>query len=261
VPPSPESGASGDRITYVGHATVLIELAGLRLLTDPVLRQRVLHITRAVPPPAYEVGREIDAVLISHLHPDHLDFPSLRRIGRDIPVIAAAGSGRLLHRRGVRNVTELAPGELTRVGEAQVLAVRVEHPGGRYPLGRAIDALGFDVRAAGRRVFFAGDTDLFEEMYELAGDLDVALLPISGWGTRLGGPGHLDPRQAAQAAAMLRPRIAVPIHWGTLLRRGLERKRPELLTDPAREFVARVAELAPGVEARVLAPGESLDLT
>jgi L-ascorbate metabolism protein UlaG (beta-lactamase superfamily) len=249
------------RITYVGHATVLIELAGIRLLTDPVLRPRVLHIERAVPPPSVEVTRDIDAVLISHLHPDHLDFSSLRTIGRNVPVIAAAGSGRLLRRRGVQHVTELSPGETTRVGETHVLAARVEHDGRRYPLGRKIDALGFDVRVAGRRVFFAGDTDLFEEMRELAGGLDVALLPISGWGTRLGGPGHLDPRQAAEAAAMLRPRMAVPIHWGTLLRRGLDRTRPELLSDPAREFVSRIGELAPGVEPRVLAPGESLELT
>jgi L-ascorbate metabolism protein UlaG (beta-lactamase superfamily) len=252
---------SGARVTYVGHATVLLELAGVRLLTDPVLRSRVLHIKRAAPPPSDQVACDIDAVLISHLHPDHLDFPSLRKIGRDVRVIAAAGSGRLLRLRGVRNLTELAPGETIRVGEANVGAVRVEHSGRRYPLGRELDALGFDVRAAGRRVFFAGDTDLFEEMRDLAGGLDVALLPISGWGTRLGGPGHLDPRQAAEAAAMLRPRIAVPIHWGTLLRRGLDRRYPELLSDPAHEFVARIAELAPGVEPRVLAPGESFELT
>jgi L-ascorbate metabolism protein UlaG (beta-lactamase superfamily) len=255
------TSTSSDRLVYVGHATVLLELGGVRLLTDPLLRQRVLHIKRAVPPPMDEVARDIDAVLISHLHPDHLDFPSLRRIGRDVPVIAAPGSRRLLRWRGVRNVMELSPGEATRVGDAHVLAVRVEHDGRRYPFGREIDALGYDVRATGRRLFFAGDTDLFEEMRGLAGGLDVALLPISGWGTRIGGPGHLDPRQAALAAAILKPRIAVPIHWGTLLRRGLERKRPELLSDPAHEFVTQIAALAPGVEPRVLAPGESLDLT
>jgi L-ascorbate metabolism protein UlaG (beta-lactamase superfamily) len=250
----------GDRITFVGHSTVLIELAGVRLLTDPVLRSRLLHITRAAPAPAAEVRRAIDAVLISHLHPDHLDFPSLRMVGRDVRVIAPARSARMLRRRGVRNVTEIAPGDATEVGAVEVHAVRAAHDGRRYPIGRPVKALCLDLRGGDRRVFFAGDTDLFGELAELAGGLDVALLPIAGWGPRVGGGGHLDAHSAAEAAAILQPRIAVPIHWGSLLRIGLRRTRPELLSDPPREFEARLAELAPGVEAGILAPGESLTL-
>lgn len=249
-----------DRITFVGHSTVLVELAGVRLLTDPVLRSRLLHITRAAAPPAPEVSRDIDAVLISHLHPDHLDFPSLRMVGRNVRVIAPAGSARTLRRRGVRIVTELAPGDATEVGAVEVRAVRAAHDGRRYPFGPTVEALCLDLQGAGQRVFFAGDTDLFPELAELAGGLDVALLPIAGWGPRIGGEGHLDARSAAEAAAMLKPRIAVPIHWGALLRIGLQRSQPELLSGPPREFEAQLAELAPGVEAGILAPGESLTL-
>lgn len=252
--------AQGARITYVGHATVLVELGGVRLLTDPLLRSRLLHIRRVPPPPAADVSRDIDAIVISHLHPDHLDFPSLRKVGREVEVIAPAGSAALLRRRGVRHVTEVAPGDATTVGDVEVRAVRALHDGRRYPVGPAIDALGLDVRAPGRRVFFAGDTEIFPEMADLAGDLDVALLPIAGWGPRVGGPGHLDPRTAAEAAAILRPRVAVPIHWGTLQRIGLDRQRPELLRDPPGEFQANLARLAPGVEGRVLAPGEAMSL-
>jgi L-ascorbate metabolism protein UlaG (beta-lactamase superfamily) len=248
------------RITFVGHATVLVELGGVRLLTDPVLRSRFLHIKRVAPPPAEAVARDIDAVLISHLHPDHLDFPSLRKIGRDVRVIAPAGGGWMLRARGVRNLTELAPRDATEVGGVEIAAVRAAHDGRRYPVGPAVDALCLDIRAPGRRVFFAGDTELFPEMRDLAGGLDVALLPIAGWGTRVGGKGHLDARSAAEAAAILQPRVAVPIHWGALLRGGLERTQPELLSDPPREFEAQLAELAPGVEAGILAPGESLEL-
>jgi L-ascorbate metabolism protein UlaG (beta-lactamase superfamily) len=251
---------SSQRITYVGHATVLVELGGTRLLTDPMLRQRVLHIERVAPPPAEASRTDIDAVLISHLHPDHLDFPSLRMVGRDVPVIAPAGSGGMLRRRGLRRVTELAPGDTTEVGGVAIAAIRAAHDGRRYPIGREVEALCLDLGTPDRRVFFAGDTDLFEELHDLAGGLDVALLPIAAWGTYVGGPGHLDPRSAAEAAAMLRPTIAVPIHWGTLLRIGLARRHPELLTDPPREFEAQLAERAPGVEAGVLAPGESLVL-
>ncbi len=256
---SPSAGA--DRITYVGHATVLIELAGVRVLTDPVLRSRLLGVIRRhAEPPAADVASGIDAVLISHLHPDHLDFPSLRRIGRPTRVIAPKRSAGAFRRRGFRNVVELASGDSTLVRAIDVAAVPAVHDGRRYQFGRRVESLGFVLEGGGRRIYFAGDTELFEGMSELAGSLDVALLPIAGWGPKVGGPGHLDARTAAEAAAILRPRIAIPIHWGTLLGRGLEGRRAELLRDPPREFVAQLAELAPDVEAGVLAPGESLTL-
>ncbi|MGH2950604.1 MAG: MBL fold metallo-hydrolase, partial [Solirubrobacterales bacterium] len=100
-----------DRVTYVGHATVLVEIAGVRLLTDPMLRSRLLHISRHGDPPPDEVSSGIDAVLISHLHPDHLDFPSLRRIGGGVRVVAPARSTGTFRLRGISGVTELAPGE------------------------------------------------------------------------------------------------------------------------------------------------------
>jgi L-ascorbate metabolism protein UlaG (beta-lactamase superfamily) len=250
-----------DRITYVGHATVRLDLAGTSLLTDPALRSRMLLrvIERRPPSPAAEVVAGLDAVLVSHLHPDHLDFPSLRRIGRDVPVVVPAGAGRTLRRRGFEGAIELAVGEATRIGAAEVGAVPADHDGRRYKLGPRVDAIGFEIRAGGRRLYFAGDTGLFDEMAELAGGLDVALLPIGGWGPKVG-PRHLGPRRAARAAAITGAAIAIPIHWGTLLRAGLASRRPELLTDPPREFVARLAELAPETEPRVLAPGESLTL-
>ena len=97
-------------------------------------------------------------------------------------------------------------------------------------------------------------------MESLGGDLDVALLPVAGWGPKVGS-GHLDPRRAAEAAAMLRPRVAIPIHWGTLIRRDLLRRAQKLSNEPARRFVDQLAELAPEVEAAVLEPGSSLELS
>jgi L-ascorbate metabolism protein UlaG (beta-lactamase superfamily) len=85
----------------------------------------------------------------------------------------------------------------------------------------------------------------------------VALLPVWGWGPRVG-PGHLDPDRAAQAAALLRPRVAVPVHWGTLASPGVWWRGDP--AEPARRFAARVAELAPGTLVRVLAPGGRLEL-
>jgi L-ascorbate metabolism protein UlaG (beta-lactamase superfamily) len=248
------------RLTYVGHATVLIQLAGVRVLTDPVLRSHLLFVIRRyAPEPDPAVTKDLDAILVSHLHPDHLDFRSLHRVDRRTLVVLPAGGGRMLRRRGFSNVVELTPGDTTRIGEVEVRATPAEHEGRRFKIGRPVDALGYDLQGGGRRVYFAGDTDLFDGMEELAGGLDVALLPIAGWGPHLHA-GHLDPRRAAEAAAIMRPRVAVPIHWGTLLRVGLDRRRPELLTDPPREFEAQLAELAPAVDGRVLAPGETLEL-
>jgi L-ascorbate metabolism protein UlaG (beta-lactamase superfamily) len=239
---------------------VLIELGGARLLTDPLLRRRLLlAIRRHGPLPEADVAAGLDAVLVSHLHHDHLDFPSLRRIGRETLVIAPAGAGRTFARRGFRNVAELMPGESTRIGAVEVRATPAVHEGRRYKAGPPVDAVGYDLLGNGRRIYFAGDTDLFPGMRDLAGELDVALLPIGGWGPRIR-KGHLDPWRAAEAAAMLRPRVAVPIHWGTLLRFDLARRRPGLLTDPPHEFVAQLAALAPEVEGRVVEPGGSLAL-
>jgi L-ascorbate metabolism protein UlaG (beta-lactamase superfamily) len=240
------------RITWLGHATVLVELGGARLLTDPVLRSRVAHLRRRGPAP--DAPERIDAVLVSHLHYDHLDLPSLRRVDCSRALVPA-GAASLLRGAGFARVEELRAGEATEVGGVRVEATHSEHDGARRPRGPAAPPVGFVVRGE-RSIYFAGDTDLFEGMAEL-GPVDIALLPVAGWSPKLG-PGHLDPHRAARAAALVRARVAVPIHWGTL--HPLTRARGAWFTDPPIEFAAQVAELAPGVEARTLAPGESLDL-
>ena len=198
----------------------------------------------------------LDALLLSHFHYDHLDLQSLELLGT-LPVVAAAGGARLLGKRGYE-VTELAAGERTRIGGVEIAATEAVHGGRRAPWHRGeADAVGFMLTGS-QRVYFAGDTDLFDGMEALAPGLDVALLPISGWGARVPA-GHLDPQRAAEALARLRPRIAVPIHWGTYRRVDM-RKREELLRAPAEEFAKLAREQAPGVDVRILSVGESLDV-
>jgi L-ascorbate metabolism protein UlaG (beta-lactamase superfamily) len=243
------------RITYVGHATVALELDGARLLTDPILRSRLGALRRHGARSAAAVTAAPDAVLVSHLHRDHADLPSLRRLGAGTPLIVAAGTAGFFARHGFETVTELAPGDSTAVGALTVTAVEAVHDGGRRR-GEG-PAVGF-LAEGSRRVYFAGDTDLFEGMTELCG-VDLALLPIWGWGPNLG-PGHLDPARAARAAALIEPRVLVPIHWGTLYPYFLDRVRPEPLRGPPRQLAAAMRELAPQSELRVLAPGESTSL-
>ena len=248
-----------DTITFAGHSTVRLELGGTTLLTDPLLRERFLHVRRHAEPAAESLLEGVDAVLVSHLHADHLDFPSIRRLDRGVEMVVPAGGRRVVRRRGFRNVTELLPGDRTRVGAIEIIATPADHDGRRYRIGPHIEALGFDLRAPATRAYFAGDTDLFDEMEELGPGVDVALLPVAGWGPRVG-RGHLDPRGAAQAAAMIAPQVVVPIHWGTYLRAGLQHRREELLDAPPHQLVAHAHELAPGVEVRVLEPGEEMAL-
>jgi L-ascorbate metabolism protein UlaG (beta-lactamase superfamily) len=248
------------RVTYVGHATVLVEMDGVRLLTDPVLRSRVGPLRRHGQAPDPLLAEGVDAVLISHLHHDHADAPSLRRLSRAVPVLASPGAGDFLEDLGFGDIRELAPGESGGVGDVRVTATEANHPAGGRRFERASRAVGFELSGQ-RRIYFAGDTDLFDGMEGIgAGGLDLALLPIWGWGTSIGA-GHLDPERAAQAAALLSPRAVVPIHWGTLYPLGLARFRPGPLREPPREFAARMRDLAPQVEARVLAPGEATSLS
>jgi L-ascorbate metabolism protein UlaG (beta-lactamase superfamily) len=195
--------------------------------------------------------RGIDAVLVSHAHWDHLDLPSLERLGKELPVVCPQGVAGLLRRKRFAHVTPLDVGEDVRIGRLTVTGVHAEHDGARGPLG-ASGELGFTIRGSSS-IYFAGDTDLYDGLADL-GPLDVALVPVAGWGSKVG-PGHLDPERAAEAVRLVRPRIAVPIHWGTFARIGFA---PE--TEAPHTFAERVAAIVPDVEVRILAPGQTLEV-
>ena len=170
-------------------------------------------------------------------------------------MVTPRDSVRMLRRRRL-NARPLAVGERAQFKELAVVAQKAEHSGRRQPLSRGDETLAYLVEGP-ESVYFAGDTDVFEQMSELAGRITVALLPVWGWGKRVG-PGHMDPERAAQAAALLEPVVAVPIHWGTLaspLAPWVE--DPDA---PARAFARHARRLAPQVAVEVLAPGGRLAL-
>jgi L-ascorbate metabolism protein UlaG (beta-lactamase superfamily) len=254
--PTGSAGAGRPAITWLGHATTLIELDSVRLVTDPVLGGRIGPLVRIAAAPPPDALERIDGVLLSHLHADHADLPSLRELGH-VPVLAPRPAGGWLHDSGIPEVRELTPGESTHIGELKVEATPATHDSRRRPLGAQADPIGFLV-CGSISVYFAGDTDLFSDMADLRGRVDVALLPVWGWGKRLG-PGHLDPERAARAAAMIEPRLAIPIHWGTFAL-GWPARRSADPWRPAREFAALARRHAPGVEVHLLAPGETVRL-
>jgi L-ascorbate metabolism protein UlaG (beta-lactamase superfamily) len=235
---------------------VLIELAGVRLLTDPLLGAGIFHVRRRVPAPPITDLQSLDAILISHAHRDHLDHRSLRLLAGGHPVIMPRGSAATLRGHGAREGVELAEGERVAIGDVVVRAVHAAHDGRRHPFGPPIAALGYLLEGA-CHVYFAGDTDLFAGMSALAGQVHVALLPIWGWGARIPA-GHLDPVRAAEAVARIRPRVAVPIHWGTLRAWGAQRGLDPVT--PARAFAEAVSHVAPETAVRILMPGQRIRL-
>jgi L-ascorbate metabolism protein UlaG (beta-lactamase superfamily) len=156
-------------------------------------------------------------------------------------------------------VREIEVGETISMAGLMVTAVPAIHDGHRDGRrGPVAEAVGYVIEGGGRRIYFAGDTDIFDQMSELA-PLDLALVPVWGWGTSVG-EGHLDPERAAKALQLLRPQVAVPIHWGTFFPLGLRRLRSRFLVEPPREFARLAATLAPKVEVRVLEPGAETSL-
>jgi len=247
-------------ITWWGHATCTVEDSGTRVLTDPLFARRLAHLRRrrgAPPPPEARVA---DVVLVSHLHADHLHVPSLARLAPGTRLLVPRGALAQvpgLRRLGRLRLTEVAPGDVVRVDDLVVRVVPARHDGRRLPVGpHRSPALGF-VLEGGARTYFAGDTGLFESMAEEVGPVDVAILPVGGWGPYLG-PGHLDAGRAAEALARLMPRSAVPVHYGTYWPIGMDAVRPHEFHTPGEEFVRLAAHRAPEVSVHLLAHGESV---
>jgi L-ascorbate metabolism protein UlaG (beta-lactamase superfamily) len=250
------SEPKGLSISYLGHETFLFGLDGVRLLTDPVLRMRFEILRRHAPSPDPQVVREVDAVLISHLHLDHVNPTSLRMIPKTTPVLVPPGARAILRRYHLADVRELAPGQSVHLDGVTVTATPALHTGKRYPWGRFAEAVGYTIQGS-QKIYFAGDTGYFDGLADLAGDLDVALLPIWGWGLRLPDD-HLSPETAAQALRLLRPRLAIPMHWGTFLPLGVFRFYAHNLTDPPAAFVQYARELAPETRTVVIRPGDTI---
>ncbi len=228
--------AHGLRLTWLGHSTVLIEIDGLRLLTDPVWGLRASPVSFAGPKRYHpmplalaDLGR-IDAILLSHDHYDHLCASTWRRLAKGEAqgwsgrVVTALGVGALLERLGVKHeqITELDWGEGTFIESAgqrvQVVATPAQHFSGRAATDRN-RTLWAGMAAIGpkHRVFYSGDTGPTAEHGDIGaslGPFDVALFEIGAWHPAWGTI-HLGPTAAFQAFAAMGARALLPVHWGT----------------------------------------------
>jgi len=250
------------RLTFLGHASTLIEIDGLRIVTDPVLRRLVGPLYRRVPQPLLDPLADPDVILISHMHLDHYDPRSLNLFRRDTPVFAPVGARPALAWRRFTEVHELAPGDRVRLGGVEIMGTEARHRGTRHPLAARTPSLGY-VLAGSRTIYFAGDTGFFSGISDLWPErLDIALLPIAGLGPWMPEFKHMSPRHAIAAMDLLQPRLVVPIHWGTYHLPGtsIMRMRPDFHRRAPYLFMAEAADREPEIHTVLLRPGEGLDV-
>ncbi len=252
------------KVRWLGHASAVLDVGGVRLLTDPLLLRHAGLLRRRGAAPRREDWQGADAVLLSHLHHDHAELGSLRLLG-DVPVLSAPANARWLRGRGVAGAVGLTdtrwwtvPGSDVRL--RLVPAVHVHRPMPHRPNSTH----GFLVVSDSFRVWFAGDTAPFAAMADIpalaGGPIDLALVPVGGWGPRLSG-GHMDAGQAARACVSVGARAALPVHWGTLHAPVSRRLPPGWMDRAGPAFAHAAARVAPGMQVHVVAPGEQIELS
>lgn len=254
APTAMASFSEPNTITYIGHATVLLRLNGVTVLTDPVFSEYVGIYRRYVQPGMAIADLPVlDVILLSHGHWDHLDRPTLRQLDKAAAVVVPAGLDEALRALGFPDVRGLRPWERTTVRGLEITAVPAKHWGTRG---------GYLIRN-GAVVYFAGDTGLFDGMRAIGDSqpIDLALLPIGAYHPHLWFiPGvsramrrvHMAPEDLPAAAAMLRAKLIVPIHWGTFKLTG------EPIDEPLTRLRRVVADRGLEDRVRVVSHGESL---
>lgn len=215
-------------VTYIGHATLLIEISGKRLLTDPNFDPTLGRFLPRVSAPgiALDALPKLDAILLTHAHADHLSFDSLDALPADIPVFAPPAIAKWLWKQGYSHAVPIAPGEVGEVDDVRVHAASAVHQGSRYGIDRWRSAANmYLVETNTVSAFFAGDTALSPDTTHLVENylvasgrsLDLALLPIgyAPWWKPGFRKGHLTSTDALTLFERLKASYFIPYHWGT----------------------------------------------
>lgn len=215
-------------VTWFGHSSLLLDIDGHRVLIDPVWGERVSPFSfmgpaRFFPPPlSLAQLTHLDAIVISHDHYDHLDMPTVERLAaRDLRWVVPLGVGAHLQSWGVpaAKIVELDWWESARVRDLTITATPARHFSGRSivfdDVNRTLWA-GWAFATGKRRVFYSGDTALFDGLLDIGkrlGPFDLTMLEVGAY-NRLWRDVHLGPEQAVRAHRLLRGRVMLPVHWG-----------------------------------------------
>jgi L-ascorbate metabolism protein UlaG (beta-lactamase superfamily) len=221
----PDAGPGTVSVTWAGHASWVVRIGGLTVLTDPVWSRRIPGTPARITPVgvAWSALPPVDAVVISHNHYDHLDAPTLKRLPRDTALFVPAGLAGWFRRRGFTRVTELDWWEAAELGGVRFDFVPAHH-WSRRTLTDACRSLwgGWVLSdAVGPRIYFAGDSGygpFFREIGRAHPGIDLALLPIGAYAPRwMLSPVHTDPEEAVQAFLDVGAAAMAPMHWATFL--------------------------------------------
>jgi L-ascorbate metabolism protein UlaG (beta-lactamase superfamily) len=234
-------------ITWIGHASFLIQVAGLNVLIDPNWSMW-LSVIKRLKRPGLHIDNlpSIDTVLVTHAHFDHLDRRTLRRVAADQPIVVPTGVGNLVHDLGFNIVHELDEWQEVKLGPLRISLTPCHHWGARMLHDQHRGFGGFVIESAGRSIFHCGDSAYFSGFEEIGQrhPIEVALLPIGAYDAPSKREVHMNPEEAVRAFLELRARTLVPMHYGSF-RLGFEP-----LDEPPQRLLASAREN--GVEDKVL---------
>jgi len=258
------SNGTHPTVTWVGHATLLVQLAGVNILTDPIWADHVgppiFGVNRLVPPGIrFEDLPRIQAVVISHDHYDHLDLPTVHRLAREHnpTFFVPLGVGAWLAERGITNVVELDWWQSHTLNGLTFTATPAQHSSGRGLLDQNERLwASWVIVGGGKRFFFGGDTGYCKSMAEIGrrlGPFDVAALPIGGYSAFTAQhPNHVNPEEALQLFDDLRGKVLVPMHWGTF---AMNR---EPFREPPTRLLAEALKRGEEEHVAILSQGQSI---
>jgi L-ascorbate metabolism protein UlaG (beta-lactamase superfamily) len=248
VPPQfPQIRKGQIGITWIGHASFLIQTHEVNVLIDPIW-SKWLKVIKRLKQPGFEIHHlpSIDFVLVTHAHFDHLDRRTLAKVAADQPIVVPIGVGNLVHDLGFNIVHELDYWQTVKLGPLEVSLTPCAHWGARLLADLHRGFGGFVVKMDGRCIFHCGDSAYFDGFKEIGErhDIDIALLPIGAYDAPTGREVHMNPEEAVQAFLELRANVFVPMHYGSF-RLGYE----PLDEPPARLLTAASAH---GIDNKVL---------
>ena len=221
-------------VTWIGHASFLIQFQNHNLLIDPNWA-RWLKVIKRMKQPGLKLDElpAIDLVLVTHAHFDHLDRRTLRKVAADQPIVVPFEVGNLVHDLGYRSVHELGYWETYRLGPLKITLTPCHHWGARVLHDTHRGFGGFVIEGGGKTVYHCGDTAYFPGFREIGRrfDIDIALLPIGAYDPPSGREVHMNPEQSIQAMLDLGAKKMIPMHYGTF------RLSYEPLDEPLRRFV------------------------
>jgi L-ascorbate metabolism protein UlaG (beta-lactamase superfamily) len=251
APQFPEIRPGQIGLTWIGHASFLIQTHEVNVLIDPIW-SKWLKVIKRLKKPGFEIHHlpEIDFVLVTHAHFDHLDRRTLRKVAADQPIVVPIGVGNLVHDLGFQIVHELDYWQKVKLGPIDVSLTPCYHWGARFLADLHRGFGGFAIQVADRTIFHCGDSAFFPGFREIGEHykIDIALLPIGAYDAPTGREVHMNPEEAVRTFIELKAKTLVPMHYGTF------RLGYEPMDEPLQRLLKSAREH--GVEDKVLVLNE-----